>query len=242
MQKFIRLIILFFVMQSSFAQSASEYLSGANTAYKAGNYAQAKTYFIQALAQQDTAFLNYNLANTCEKLGEIGEAKAYYMRAIYQNPRFKEAIFNLNALDKKYALSSFNTTRADLFFDELSHNEWLILSAIFLWLAIFFLIILPFLKVNKPWQYFLGLIFIATFALSASGVYYWNCYANTVVALVDNAPLRYSPTKDSTTSSTLKAGQLANIKKQNKDYALLESSSKKGWAILDNKDFMQVSN
>ncbi len=239
MQKIITLII-FFAFQISLAQSASEYNAGAISAFNAGNYAQAKDYFEQSLAQADTAKTNYNLANTCEKLGEIGKAKAYYMRAIYQDPRLKEAVFNLNALDKKYALSPYNTSNSDFFFDELSHNEWIVILAISLWLVSIFFIVLPLLKIYKAWQSFLGLIFSLSSVLSAFGVSYWHSYANTAISLSDNAPLKLSPTPTSDNIYTAKQAQVFCIKKQQGNFYLLQDSNKKAWTPLDDINFMRV--
>lgn len=219
---------------SAHAQTAREHFMLANSAYKNGDYAKAiEAYEAARLAGDDSAELYFNKGNAFVKLEKFGEAELNYMRSLYRKPRFREAAANLKLLINEKDIEPIKENHADSIVYEFSSSEWALLAFISFWTALTLLVIPPLYNKSHPAWTFMAVILFSILAASCYSLFRWSHFADTVVALEDDAPLRISPASSAPVSAMVSEGRRGRIVKINGNFVKVEMSNGKiGWADL----------
>lgn len=245
MKAFIRIILALLAIAATVseasAQTALEHFMIGNNAYNAGDYARAEECYRAAMdGGSRGAEVCYNLANALAKQGKKGDALLNYKRAVYNAPRMREASANLEMFAKDNSLESglgqFSIPAAS----ELSHSEWTLCAFAAFWIAVLLVVLPPLFGGRTVSSVFLAIVCVSFFVYAVLAVRDWESYADTAVALRDDAPLRVSPTPTAPVAAVADEGQCAKISKRRGDFLYLEMpTGKRGWA--SKADFSPVA-
>ena len=241
LKKIILSAVLACVCVAGLAQTASEFMSLGNRAYEKADFAQAKRFYVDAMAAGgNSAELYFNAANACAKLGDKGEAVLFYKRAQMRNPRLREAEANLRLFAKDNGIQIPEKSAAETYLLDLSLFEWTVAGFAAFWVAV----ILAFLTVmfgkNNAACVFAAIVLFAVSGVSGYGIWKWGKTINTAVSLKDDVALRLSPTPNAPVCATAQEGQSGEILGEKDGYIYVSTpSGKRGWA--DRKQFAPLS-
>ncbi len=202
-----------------------------NDAYVKGNYPVAIQHYTDALKEGQSVALYDNLASAYSRVGEIGLAVWSYERALTLSPRNPEARANLLSIRTLAQLEAPKTSFIDAFSSLLCIHTWCWLGAIAFW-GIVFIIGHRFLthkRCSWPWRFGMtlsGFLFVCSLTVL---VHSWDSFHCGVI-VAKTAPLKLSPTPNSSTIASLKSGEIATIQKPSHSHFLLQlPNGKTGW-------------
>ena len=214
----------------------------ANTAYNAGNYAQAEECYTRIVEQGlHSAALYYNLANTHFKQDELGKALLYYNRALRLRPNDEDIRHNLEYAEQSTKDSIekipefFLKTWIKSLRGALSCTAWSILSLVMLVAALSFGLIYLLaqrLSLRKTGFYLMSvtaLLFIVTTAFAWSER---NMLVERSEAIIMNSAvsIKSSPDRSATELFVLHEGTKVTIGEAIDGWAEVRiADGRKGW-------------
>ena len=216
------------------AQTADEYASLGNSAYKKGDYAAARDFYNLAKnAGGNSAELHFNAGNAAAKLGKKGEALLEYLRAKLENPRLREADANLKMLAADNNLTLPQKTRLQDSVFELSDSEWTLAAFAAFWCAVLSAFVPPLWGKRNAAYVFLAIVFACATACSVYAIAQYAQFKSLGIALEDDVALRISPTPHAKIAATLQEGTLAKILQRHGNYVYAATDNgKRGWAEI----------
>ncbi len=220
------------------ATMPDEQFAEANAQYEAGEYEQAAESYLKLLPAHQSANLHYNLGNAYYQLGDYGPAILHYEKALALDPRNPDVRANLELTQEAAELTPPAPSWAMIVADRASANVWAWLAAISFWLTLALLFLAPMYRWKGPLRGGLTTLAIAVLITSAIALYGWHVQSGFGVVLTDEAKLSVAPTETSPSAGSVKAGQLAYIRKQHGEYYLVTLGDKVGW--LERKQFAPI--
>ena len=163
----------------SFAQSADQLLSTANSMYKDKKYDVAVEAYQKLIAQgYKTTEVYFNLGNAYYKSDQFSSAILFYERALRLSPSDEDSRFNLKLANQKivdritpvqqfFVISSWQK-----FVTSRSSKSWGIISIIMVWLSFMAFAIYLFVSNIRRTGFYLGVIF-----LLASSFFFYLAYS-----------------------------------------------------------------
>ena len=155
-------LLLLFVL---FSPASAAEANTAESAYKAGQFSQAKTLLQD---KTDPASL-FNTGNCCYRLNEPGQAALFYARALQADPSLAEARANLDFIQRKEgAVLAQNDSAADRIFTWLSPSLLWMLTIVFTAILAFCIVLSVAMRGRrKPWVHAVTALALAASLLCA---------------------------------------------------------------------------
>ena len=212
------LILLVFIAQNLFSQTAEELFSKGNEEYKLEHYSEAIIHYqkIEDLGLSSSE-LYYNLGNCYYKLNQVAASILNYEKALLLDPLNEDAQTNLIfakrlTVDniKEIPLTIFQKLDATII-KKLSFNEWAFSAVIFSILgSIFFLLFYFSFTPSKKRLFFITSIisFLLLIVTSFFTVKEYSYVNSTVVAIIfsEKSEVKNAPTMNSDKIFTLHEG------------------------------------
>lgn len=227
---------------SPLSNNPDELWQAANTAYNAGNYAQAEECYTRIVEQGlHSAALYYNLANAHFKQDELGKALLYYNRALRLRPNDEDIRHNLEYAEQSTKDSIekipefFLKTWIKSLRGALSCTAWSILSLVMLIAALSFgllYLLAQRLSLRKTGFYLMAataLLFVITTAFAWSER---NMLVERSEAIIMNSAvsIKSSPDRSATELFVLHEGTKVTIGEAIEGWAEVRiADGRKGW-------------
>ncbi|MBK1858580.1 tetratricopeptide repeat protein [Cerasicoccus arenae] len=211
----------------------------ANALYAEGKFEEAATAYQKLLPEHQSASVHYNLGNAYYHLGEYGPAILHFEKALALDPRNPDIRANLELTQEAAQLTPPPPLWAEIVADFAPVNTWTWLAVVSFWVAAALLLLAPLYRWKGPLRGGLTALSILILIASGIGLYGWHVRGSYGVVLTDEATLSVAPTASSPGAGSVKAGELARIRKQHGDYYLVTVGDNKfGW--LPNTVFSPV--
>ncbi|MGE9296143.1 MAG: tetratricopeptide repeat protein [Puniceicoccales bacterium] len=202
----------------------------ANRYYDEGDYEKAVATYQQLLPEHQSANVHYNLGNAFYQLADYGPAILHYEKAIALAPRNPDIRANLELTREAADITPPAWSWTSILADRLSADGWAWLAVLSFWASVILLIVPRLYRWKGPLRGGLTALSLVVLTVSALGLYGWHVRAAYGVVLSDEATLSIAPTKTSPAAGSVKAGELAHIRKQRGDYYLVTvGDDKLGW-------------
>lgn len=222
----IALAALFLAITQLWA-SVEHLFEAGNQAFLKQDYAAAIQSYEQALAQEPSAALHYNLGNALHAAGESGKAIAQYEKALALKPSLKEAAINLSLVRKALEMPLVEATPLSTLGQLLPLNKWVILLAVAIWIAVFGYVAPMVPKKGIVWSRTLAVLATLLAIVAGLGCAHWYGQLGKGVVLADDTPLLASPNKDSEKVAFAEAGHYVRIERKLPDFSLVETETGK---------------
>jgi len=239
------MVLLIFSFSLS-AQQAEDLFVKANKLYQVENYTEALELYQQIEKNEvQSADLFYNIANTNYKLNRIAPAIYYYEKTLKINPRYKDAVFNLN-FAKRMAIDTIEPLPKTIFqkFREsfilkLSYNTWAWIAVVlsFLFATLFLLYHFSYSSTRKR-IYFVSSILSVVFALLVITIAYQNynyikSYKQAIV-FEQQTDVKTAPTMSSEVNFQLHEGTKVQVLESLDNWKKIKiADGKIGWIVSE---------
>lgn len=214
------------------AQSADEYFGRGNEAYNEDQFDRAIDLYRQGLELAESTALHYNLANTFYRNGQIGSAVLHYKKALALDPADPDVQRNLSFVRETAELREPVQELTTQFAMRLPVKVWTWIFVAGFW-ATLALLLLPGLCRGKTNIFSRITLVVAIVALLSATVALvgYHKISRTCIVLIEDTPLRISPTPKSSERGYLRAGTQASIRKEHGAFVFLDlSDGDVGWA------------
>lgn len=241
------IFIFIFIFNASFAQNNEELFETANDLYKNGKYVEAINSYEQLIEENlISSEVYFNLGNSYYKLNKVAASIFNYEKSLQLNPANEDARNNLIfanrlTLDRIDTLpDSFFQNISNVYFKQLSINNWGIIAIIFsvLIAGFFLLFYYSYTPIKKRMFFVLGCISIILLISSLLiGFQEYNEFKNTKEAIVfaEQVSVQNEPTDSGIESFVLHEGTkmfvLDNVDVWTK---IKLTDGKTGWMLTKN--------
>jgi tetratricopeptide (TPR) repeat protein len=211
----------------------------ANEAYQNQDFPQAIKLYKESLNDFQSLEQHFNLANAYYENKDYAHAILHYEKALIFSPRNLEILKNLNLANAALNIHPSHPSILKIFAHFLSANSWSylfiaasLLGLLLFALSLFFLPNNAFIKIPL-WT---CIVIIAICLVLHT---FYSQKLNSGIILVDDTPLRISPTSSSPTTTLLFPGskiQITKAKQPTSGWALIKTlNNQEGW--IDTEDF-----
>ena len=234
-------LFFFLFTFTTFAQETNE-LEQANELYSEGEYLQAANLYEYVLHEKGVApELYYNLGNAYFKANEIGRSILNYERALRLNPRFEDALQNLELAQSRVidSIASSETFFVKRWFNSLvnnyTSNQWMYISWTLFMLCLLGLLFFVFGKSRglRKISFTLAVVvlILSVFTLTFS-VARKNQFVNhqDAIVMIGIITVKSSPDRSGTDLFELHEGTKVSIKSSLGDWVeIMIADGKIGW-------------
>lgn len=226
-------ILLFVFAAQSFLLAANAdpaaIFDEANQQYKAGEYQKAIEAYKQLLPEHQSANVHFNMGNAYYQLGNFGPAILHFEKALALNPRNPDVRANLELTQEAALLTPPSPYWASAVANLAQVNVWAWLAIISFWTTLALFTLAPLYRWKGPLRGGITALSVLVLLTSCVALWGWHVQAGYGVVLTDEAKLSVAPTESSPPAGSVKAGQLAQIRKRHGDYYLVTLEDKIGW-------------
>lgn len=216
-----------FLANTQLWASVEHLFEAGNQAYLKKDYTAAIQSYEQALAQEPSASLHYNLGNALHAAGESGKAIAHYEKALALQPSLKEAAINLSLVRKALEMPLVEATPLSTLGQLLPLNKWVILLAVAFWIAVFGYVAPMVPKKGLVWSRTFAVLATLLAIVAGLGCAHWYGQLGKGVVVADDTPLLASPNKDSEKVAFAEMGQYVTIQRELPNFYLVETEAGK---------------
>ena len=203
MKKTFFLFLLF--ANTLFAQSVDDLFDSANDFYKNEKFEKAIELYHQIASKGTISVeLYYNLGNSYYKINKVGPAIYYFEKALKLDPTNEDAQNNL-IFAKRLALDNIEELPKNIFqkinvnyLQQLSYNQWAIVSVVFSFLACILFLLLYFANSSAKKRFYFGssivgfLLLVISFSITYNQFLFFKNNKEAIVftetSAVKNAP------------------------------------------------------
>lgn len=217
------LFLLLLISQVSWAQTADELFTNANTLYKDGKYTDAIELYQQIEATgKVSSELYYNLGNCYYKLNQVAPTIYNYEKALKINPLNEDAQNNLIfakrlTLDRIEALpKSVYQKFNESFLQKLTYNQWAWVAVLLSIVASVLFLLFYFAQIPNKRRLFFILSMVSFLLLIFTLVITFNQYnytKNNIEAIIfpEKVEIKDAPTNNANHVFTLHEGTKVNV-------------------------------
>ena len=232
----------FILMSAQTVLATSENFDLANEAYSKGQYAKAVELYEKLIVDNGhSASVYFNLANSYAQLQENGKAVLNYRRGLLLDPGNSDLIKNYDYFTKEAGLFLDEQPTLEKFIYTLTINQW---SGLTLFCLICLSLTVVFWRKISAGSLARGVGNVLLFSFLTAG----SAFATATLykdwqkhVVISDVKLLVSPFDNSESKGLIKAGRLATIGKEYKNYVHIETETgQSGWVNKDNMQAIQV--
>ncbi len=249
--RFLFILTLFFCY-ISYAQTASDLFSKANSFYKNGQYSEAiKGYSNLEEQGLESDDLFFNLGNCYYKLNKVAPSIYYYEKALKLNPLNEDASINLAFAKRmtidviedlpKTFLQKFSSTVVQ----KLTYDTWAFLAVICSFLAAFLFLLYYFSSSSKRKIFYFNMTIFTVFLMVVTAIFAFGNYKMTqknrsAIIFSLKTDIKNSPSKDGESVFELHEGTKVYIMDELSNWKKIKlADGKIGW--IKASDLKEIS-
>ena len=219
------------VLESSRAASAADSFFMGSQAYVAGDYPLAATFYRQAAADAPAPGVWHNLGNAEWHCGHPGEAILAWERAQWLDPFNANTRANLRYARKMAHLDGPNLAWYEVYSAWLPASAWAVITTASFWIAVALITVPGWMRWRKAdWPQGFAAVGFTLFLLTTPALIGVSTRSQVGVVLIDQAPLRLTPTHDAQWLAKLAAGESARRERERGDYVYIRVNNESaGW-------------
>lgn len=234
-----RILLIVFITLLPINLQASLTFTQANEAYQKKDFTQAIKLYKESLTHSQSLEQHFNLANAYYETQDYGNAILHYKKAFIFNPHNSDILKNLDLVNNALKIDTSKISIFQSLANLLTANNWsrLFISSIILGLFLFAtsLFILP---NNFMVKILLSICILLITTCTVLHFFYSHALTSGIV-LINEAPLRVSPTSTSPTTALLPVGSEIHIihaKHPAIDWPFIKTlNNQEGW--MNSEDF-----
>jgi len=221
------------------AESPEQFFIQGNEAYQQDNYTASIDQYTQALQEQASVALLYNLGNAYFKNNQPGYAVLSYSQALFLDPMDADARANLAFVREAEGLKAPPVSQLREYSQKLNINTWAWLLTASFWIMVFLFVFQNLFSWQGMVSYSLITLFALCICLSFVGLWGYHLDRNLGVVLGKESPLKVAPTDKSPVITYLFPGTIAVALKSAEDFLLVKTAEgREGW--IDKDGFAKI--